>query len=326
MTPEIEPSLFRIEPGTAVRLSEHDTAWMGIPAMQELGDDDLKDAARAYVASCIDEFATAQELLFADNRYSVLLIFQGMDAAGKDSTIKHVTAGVNPAGFQVMSFTVPTKKELDHNFLWRYWRAMPERGRIGIFNRSYYEDVITVRVHPERGHLTFNQNPVDTTFWNERLEDINNLEKHLARNGTLILKFFLNVSKDEQKRRLMRRLENPEKHWKYDPNDLLERRFWAEYTEAFEAAITTTSTLYAPWFVIPADHKWVMRALVASIIARHLTSMDLRYPEPDEARRQRMAEALETLRAEDAAPAKATKASTASTKSTKSKKAGKKRA
>jgi PPK2 family polyphosphate:nucleotide phosphotransferase len=202
---------------------------------------------------------------------------------------------VNPAGFQVSSFKQPSAEELDHNFLWRYWKAMPERGRIGIFNRSYYEDVTTVRVHPERGQLSFNDHPVDFTFWTERLEDINNLERHLTRNGTVIIKFFLNVSKAEQKRRHIRRLEDPDKHWKYDPSDLFERGYWDAYIEAFEAALSTTSTSWAPWYVVPADHKWVMRAVVASIITSHIGAMELSYPEQDAARHKLLEKALAEL-------------------------------
>ena len=295
MRGDVDTGVFRAEPGSAIRLSEHDTAWMGTPAMRQLDADELKEEARNYVARCISEFSDAQELLYADNRYSMLLLFQGMDAAGKDGTIKHVTAGVNPAGFQVSNFKQPSREELDHNFLWRYWKAMPERGRIGIFNRSYYEDVTTVRVHPERGQLSFNNHAVDLTFWNERLEDINNLERHLARNGTVIIKFFLNVSKAEQKRRLIKRLEDPDKHWKYDPSDLFERGYWDAYVKAFDAALSTTSTAWAPWYIVPADHKWVMRALVASIITSHIGAMDLAYPVQDDARHKLLKKALATL-------------------------------
>ena len=295
MRSDLDTGEFRVEPGSALRLSEHDAAWMGTPQMRQLDADELKDEARSYVANRIQEFSEAQELLYADNRYSVLLLFQGMDAAGKDGTIKHVTAGVNPAGFQVSNFKQPSAEELDHNFLWRYWKAMPERGRIGIFNRSYYEDVTTVRVHPERGHLSFNEHPVDLTFWNERLEDINNLERHLSRNGTLIIKFFLNVSKEEQKRRLMKRLEDPEKHWKFDASDVVERGYWDDYAAAFEAALSATSTAWAPWYVVPADHKWVMRALVASIITGHIGAMHLAYPEQDEARHKLLKKSLAQL-------------------------------
>ena len=298
MRSDLDTGEFRVEPGSALRLSERDAAWMGTPEMRQLSADELKDEARSYVVNCIREFSEAQELLYADNRYSVLLLFQGMDAAGKDGTIKHVTAGVNPAGFQVSNFKQPSAEELDHNFLWRYWKAMPERGRIGIFNRSYYEDVTTVRVHPERGHLSFNEHPVDLTFWNERLEDINNLERHLSRNGTLIIKFFLNVSKEEQKRRLMKRLEDPEKHWKFDASDVVERGYWDDYAAAFEVALSTTSTAWAPWYVVPADHKWVMRAVVASIISNHMGTMDLAYPEQDEARHKLLKKALAELTGE----------------------------
>lgn len=302
MHANFDTSRYRVEPGTAVRLTECETTCAD-PVLQDLKDDELKEAAQRFVADCIEDFSAAQELLYADNRYSVLLLFQGMDAAGKDSTIKHVLSGVNPAGFQVVSFNRPSREELDHNFLWRYWRAMPERGRIGIFNRSYYEDVTTVRVHPERGNLGFSAHPIDSTFWNERFEDINALEKHLWRNGTIILKFFLNLSWSEQRNRLIRRLEKPEKHWKYDPSDLFERNYWTAYVEAFEAMLAATSTSWATWHVIPADHKWVMRALVASIIATRLDEMELSFPQPDEAKARDMRKALKELKDEpDQAP------------------------
>ena len=202
----------------------------------------------------------------------MLLIFQAMDAAGKDGTIRHVMSGVNPQGCQVYSFKKPSAEELDHNFLWRYMKSLPERGRIGIFNRSYYEDVLVVKVHPEwlgPGHPP----KPDKKFWEKRYEDINNFEKHLSRNGTLILKFFLHVSKDEQKRRFLERLTNPEKHWKFSEADLAEREHWKAYQKAFEDAISATSTKRAPWNIIPADRKYVARALVADIV-------DHRHPGP----------------------------------------------
>src|SRR5262245_50820783 len=221
-----------------------------------------------------------QSLLYAHDRYSVLLIFQALDAAGKDGTIKHVMSGVNPQGVQVFSFKHPSAEELDHDFLWRSARALPERGRIGIFNRSYYEEVLVVKVHPE---LVAAQNipdaVIDKSFWKHRYESINNFEEHLVRNGTLIIKFFLNVSKDVQRKRFLERLEDPKKHWKFSASDLAEREFWKEYREAYEAMLEETSTKHAPWYVIPADHKWVTRSSVANIIVREIDSLKLKYPD-----------------------------------------------
>jgi PPK2 family polyphosphate:nucleotide phosphotransferase len=230
----------------------------------------------------LQELAAAQDLLYADDRFSVLLIFQAMDAAGKDGTIKHVMSGVNPQGCQVFSFKQPSAEELDHNFLWRCMKCLPERGRIGIFNRSYYEEVLVVKVHPQI--LDGQKLPPGKrgrSFWASRYEDINNFEKHLTRNGTVILKFFLNVSREVQKQRFLERLEDPEKNWKFSPGDVAERGFWKEYMEAYEDALAATSTDDAPWYVIPADHKWATRAIVADIISSTLEGMNLKYPVPD---------------------------------------------
>jgi PPK2 family polyphosphate:nucleotide phosphotransferase len=224
---------------------------------------------------------TSQKALYAHDRHSVLLIFQGMDAAGKDSTIRAVMKGVNPAGCQVFSFKKPSQKELDHDFLWRTSCALPERGRIGIFNRSQYEEVLVVRVHPEI--LEYQQLPdfVDRdTIWTERLESIRDQEKHLARNGTVILKFWLNVSKEEQKRRFLARLDTEEKQWKFNPRDLKERPFWDEYMHAYEDALNATSREWAPWYAVPADNKPYMRATIAGIIVEALQNIGLRYPVP----------------------------------------------
>ena len=224
--------------------------------------------------------AEAQEVLYASDSWSILLIFQAMDAAGKDSTIKHVMSGVNPQGVDVRSFKHPSAKELDHNFLWRYARALPERGRIGIFNRSYFEDVLIVKVHPE---LVIPQRipdaKVNKSFWEHRYEDINNFERHLTRNGTLILKFFLNVSKDEQRKRFLERLERPEKHWKFSPADVAERGYWDDYMAAYEDAISATSTKWAPWYIVPADHKWVTRAIVALVIVDAIRKLEPQLPD-----------------------------------------------
>jgi PPK2 family polyphosphate:nucleotide phosphotransferase len=226
----------------------------------------------------------------------VLVVLQALDAAGKDGTIKHVMTGVNPQGCQVFSFKKPTAEDLDHNFLWRYMRCLPERGRIGIFNRSYYEDVLVVKVHPEL--LTAQKLPLGKQgkpFWEARYEDINAFERHLVRNGTIILKFFLNVSKKEQKRRFLERLETPEKHWKFSASDLAERGFWDQYTVAYEDALSATSTEWAPWYIVPADHKWATRAIVADILTTAMLGLDLRYPEVTEEQQQALEKARQQL-------------------------------
>ena len=223
------------------------------------------------------DLTKVQHLLYADDRYSVLIVFQAMDAAGKDSTIKHVMSGVNPQGCQVTSFKKPSIEDVDHNFLWRYSKCLPERGRIGIFNRSYYEDVLVVKVHPE---LLKNlpEGKRNKAFWQSRYDDINAFEQHLQRNGTVILKFFLNVSKHEQKKRFLDRIDKPEKNWKFSAADLTEREYWQDYMLAYEEAISATNTEWAPWHIVPADNKWVTRALVAETITSTLKSLELNFP------------------------------------------------
>jgi PPK2 family polyphosphate:nucleotide phosphotransferase len=273
-------SQFRVEPGAKVDLKDYPTDWTDSEEAAELGKDVIKERALEILEESRKELAEAQELLYASDVYSVLLVFQAMDAAGKDGTIRHVMSGVNPQGCQVFSFKKPSDEDLDHNFLWRYSKCLPERGRIGIFNRSYYEEVLVVKVHPElleRQKLPAGKR--NGEFWQDRYKDINNFEKHLVRNGTLILKFFLHVSKEEQKRRFMERLEKPEKHWKFSAADLAERAFWKDYRQAFEEAIAGTSTKYAPWHIIPADRKYVARAMVADIITSAIQDLDLKYPE-----------------------------------------------
>jgi PPK2 family polyphosphate:nucleotide phosphotransferase len=269
---------FQVQPGKRVRLKDLDSSWTG-GGMQDLGKDDLRERAMAHLQETVEQLSEAQELLYANDVYSVLVVFQAMDAAGKDGTIKHVMSGINPQGCQVFSFKQPSAEELDHNFLWRYWKALPERGRIGIFNRSYYEDVLVVRVHPEI--IASQKLPPGKRgqgFWDDRFEDINAFERHLARNGTLILKFFLNVSKAEQKRRFLERLDRPEKNWKFSAADVRERSFWDDYMRAYEDALTATSTRWAPWYVVPADHKFVTRALVARILAERIGELGLTPP------------------------------------------------
>ena len=237
-----------------------------------------------------------QRLLAAGDRHAILLVFQAMDAAGKDSTIRAVMQGVDPTGCQVFSFKKPSSLELDHDFLWRTTCRLPERGRIGIFNRSQYEEVLVVRVHP--GILEHQQLPgvIDpATIWDDRLASIRQQEAHLARNGTVILKFWLNVSKDEQKRRFLARLDNPGKNWKFEPNDVLERRYWDDYMAAYESALNATSRPWAPWYAIPADDKEYMQARVADIIIASLRGIGLEYPEPSEEDRARFAAARKEL-------------------------------
>lgn len=261
-------------------LSDHKTDWALTDDVKSLDEDLIKKQAKKYLKKNMSALSSAQELLYASNKHSVLLIFQASDAAGKDSTIKHVISGVNPQGCQVHSFKKPSSEDLDHHFLWRYQKRLPERGHIGIFNRSYYEEVLVVKVHQ---NLLDNQNIPTTvtgkTFWDERYEDINNMEKHLVRNGTIILKFFLNLSKDEQRNRFLKRLNDPEKHWKFSTSDLEERKYWDQYRNSFEDMIKNTSTMWAPWYIVPADHKWSMRLIVSQIITESILSLNLSYPE-----------------------------------------------
>jgi PPK2 family polyphosphate:nucleotide phosphotransferase len=238
-----------------------------------------KQGAQEKLLNDIEKMAELQDVLYAQNQYSLLLIFQAMDAAGKDSVIKHVMSGINPQGCQVMSFKAPSQAELDHDYLWRCTKALPERGRIGIFNRSYYEEVLAVRVHPEiLNHQKLPQKLKTKNIWQERFEDINAYERYLTRNGTVILKFYLNLSREEQKKRFLERINTPEKNWKFLPEDLKDRGFWQEYQKAYEDLFRHTGTEYAPWYIIPADKKWFTRMAVADIIVRTLKGLDLRHP------------------------------------------------
>ncbi|MDA0679188.1 MAG: polyphosphate kinase 2 family protein [Proteobacteria bacterium] len=239
--------------------------------------------SKEHLKHCVRKLSTQQQALQASDRHAVLLVFQGMDAAGKDGTIRAVMRGVNPAGCQVSSFKKPSLKELDHDFLWRTSWAMPERGQIGIFNRSQYEEVLVVRVHLDI--LEFQQLPSSVnreTIWRDRLESIRDQEKHLARNGTIILKFWLNVSRKEQKNRFLARLDNADKQWKFNPRDVRERQYWNEYMRAYEDALNSTSREWAPWYAIPADDKRFMRATIAGIVVAALESIGLTYPLPNE--------------------------------------------
>src|SRR5436190_9581836 len=268
------PEKFRVPPGKKVPLKDFDPGWTGdgdLPKAKQ------KELAAEVLSQDVSALAEAQELLYADDSWSLLVIFQALDAAGKDSTIKHVMSGINPQGCQVYSFKHPSLEELDHNYLWRCMKALPERGRIGIFNRSYYEEVLIVKVHPElvlAQHIP-GADPRDKKFWEHRYDDINAFEKHLTRNGTAIVKFFLYVSPDEQKKRFLERIDNPAKHWKFSASDVKERQFWDEYMEAYEECLAETSTKSAPWYVIPADHKWVSRSLVSVILTETIKSLDL---------------------------------------------------
>jgi PPK2 family polyphosphate:nucleotide phosphotransferase len=292
--------LFQVPAGETIRLKDYNPSWAQTEEMEELGKAALRERARKILDQNLADLTRAQDLLYADDRYAVLIVLQAMDAAGKDGTIKHVMSGVNPQGCQVFSFKKPSAEDLDHNFLWRYMKCLPERGRIGIFNRSYYEDVLVVKVHPELiGRQLVRKKKPGKKFWAQRYEDINAFERHLARNGTLILKFFLNVSKAEQKARFLERLDRPEKNWKFSPSDLSERDYWADYMDAYEDALSATSTKWAPWYVIPADHKWVARAVVADVITTAIRGLDLRYPEVTEEQKKLLSVARTKLEGEE---------------------------
>ncbi len=256
-----------------------------LPASLTAPDADRKASKKANkkrLAELVDRIDELQRVLYADNRHALLLVFQAMDAAGKDSTIRAVMSGVNPAGCQVSSFKVPSTEELEHDYLWRSVRRLPERGRIGVFNRSYYEEVLVVRVHPEYlGGQNLPRDIVPETIWEQRYQSIRDHELHLARNGTVVLKFFLNVSHAEQKRRFLARLDEPHKNWKFSSGDVRERGFWPDYQLAYQKALAATSRSWAPWYSIPADDKPSMRADVAEIIVSALEQLDLRYPQPD---------------------------------------------
>ena len=245
-----------------------------------------------------DRLDDLQRVLYADDRHALLLVFQAMDAAGKDGTIRAILSGVNPAGCQVSSFRQPSSEELDHDFLWRTARRLPERGRIGVFNRSYYEEVLVVRVHPEYLGDQRLPDPPGEAFWDGRLESIRDHEKHLARNGTVVVKFWLNVSREEQRQRFLARLDEPDKNWKFSSGDVEERRYWKAYMRSYEAALAATSRPWAPWYAIPADDKPFMRLVTAEIIVRTLESLPLEYPRPHEEERRRFAEMRKVLEAE----------------------------
>jgi PPK2 family polyphosphate:nucleotide phosphotransferase len=255
-----------------------------------------KDEAAQLLSKGIAWLAEEQEILYAQDRWALLLIFQAMDAAGKDGTIKHVMSGINPQGCQVFSFKQPSSEDLDHDFMWRYSKCLPERGRIGIFNRSYYEEVLVVRVHSEiLARQKLPEQCVGKRIWDERLADISNFEDYLTRQGTLILKFFLHVSRDEQKKRFMERLDRPEKFWKFSLADVEEREFWKDYMHAFEEAIRATASPLAPWYVVPADHKWFARLIVAGAIGEAVDNLGLSYPEIEPTKKKELVKVSEAL-------------------------------
>jgi len=262
---------FRVKDGAGFRLAR-------IEPGETLGFESKDDVADA-VARGVERLSALQEKLYAEHRWALLLVFQALDAAGKDSTIKHVMSGVNPQGCQVFSFKAPSNEDLDHDFIWRAARCLPERGRIGIFNRSYYEEVLVVRVHPELlAREKLPESVVTKDIWTERFEDIVAFERHLARNGTVVLKFFLHVSRAEQRRRFLERLDKPAKNWKFSAADLAERQRWDAYMAAYEEMIRHTATPDAPWYVVPADHKWFTRLVVGEAIIAALEKLDLAFP------------------------------------------------
>jgi PPK2 family polyphosphate:nucleotide phosphotransferase len=272
---------YRVESGKHFRLKDFDPA--------DTGHWQSKESASEALQEGIARTADLQVKLYAQDSWALLLIFQAMDAAGKDGIIKHVMSGVNPQGCQVYSFKAPSDLELQHDFLWRTTRDLPERGHIGIFNRSYYEEVLVVRVHPEI--LKSQKSPpslVGKNIWEERFEDIRCFERHMARSGTVIRKFFLNVSKKEQKRRFLERLDEPEKNWKFSAADIRERKFWDDYQMAYEEMIANTATEHAPWYVVPADNKWFTRLVVSTVVVETLESLDLAYPKVDGAKRKEL--------------------------------------
>lgn len=267
-----------VKPGESADLARRETDWTFAEELKGFKKSEVRARSEELLEETRKELAESQDVFYASKKAAAVLILQAMDAGGKDGTIKHVMSGVNPQGCVVSSFKVPSAEERAHDFLWRYHKAIPERGMIGIFNRSYYEDVLVVRVHPEL--LPDGPPPKDgKKFWKERYESINDFEKHLKRNGVHVLKCFLHISKDEQKKRLLKRLTDPSRHWKFSASDLPERGHWDEYQEAFEAALTATSTEAAPWWVIPADQKWVARTVVAALLERGLRALDPHYPE-----------------------------------------------
>jgi PPK2 family polyphosphate:nucleotide phosphotransferase len=279
------------EPGRKISLKDHRPDWTA---------DVKKEDAPKLLKEGIKKLAAQQDKLYAQDTYAILLILQAMDAAGKDGTIKHVMSGINPQGCQVWSFKAPSAEERDHGYLWRSFKALPERGRIGIHNRSYYEEVLVTRVHPEiLGSQQLPEEHKTRQIWKNRFAQINNFERYLVENGTVPIKLFLHVSRDEQKRRFLERIDEPEKNWKFSVNDAKERGRWNDYMNAYEEVFTHTSTEHAPWYVVPANNKWFTRLAVAEIIRHTMKKLDLRYPTVSEERREELLRAREVLLAEE---------------------------
>ena len=284
---------YRITDGRKFKLADIDPGDIGDLVAED------KPEAKSLLVSGVETLADLQERLYAQDQWALRALFQAMDAAGKDGTIKHVMSGVNPQGCEVTAFKRPTSEDLDHDYLWRCLRRMPERGHIGIFNRSYYEEVLAVKVHPE--FLAAQKVPptlVGKKIWDERYEDIRGVERYLTRNGVVICKFFLHLSKKEQKKRFLDRLNKADKNWKFSAADLQERGFWKQYQDAYEEMIRSTATDYAPWYVVPADNKWYSRLVVAAVLIDALGSLDLRFPEVDDAQKAKLAAAREALQKE----------------------------
>jgi len=282
---------FLVPPRSKVDLDQFETA--------STGSFKNKHEALKKLRADVERMSELQDILYAHNVQALLLIFQAMDAAGKDSAIKHVMSGVNPQGCEVTSFKAPSAEELDHDYLWRCAKHLPERGKIGIFNRSYYEEVLVVRVHPELLKAQKLPNGDDLKhLWKQRFEEMNNFERYISSNGIIPLKFFLHVSKEEQKRRFLKRINTPEKNWKFNTDDVRERAHWKEYMAAYEDLFRHTSTDWAPWYIIPADHKWYTRVVVADIVVKTLESLKLKYPEPAAKHRKELAEAKRVLEGE----------------------------
>ena len=281
---------FRITDGKGFRLKNIDPG-----DTLHLKSDD-KTEAKEVLANGVEALAELQDMLYAQDQWAVLLIFQALDAAGKDGAIKHVMSGVNPQGCEVFSFKSPSSEELDHDYLWRCMRCLPERGRIGIFNRSYYEETTAVRIHPEflRGQK-LPAKLVNDKIWDQRFKDITNFERYLTRNGVVVCKFFLHLSKDEQKKRFLARLDRPDKNWKFSINDAKERGYWNDYMKAYEDTIRNTATDYAPWYVVPADNKWFTRLVVAAAVIDALASLDLAYPTVGKEKRTELEAARQAL-------------------------------
>ncbi|PKP52839.1 MAG: polyphosphate--nucleotide phosphotransferase [Bacteroidetes bacterium HGW-Bacteroidetes-1] len=295
MTNLIDDPKILAKPGLIFKVGNFDTEYTaGVKTKKE---------AEKLLDENIEELIKIQNVLYADNRHSILIVFQAMDAAGKDGTIKNVMSGLNPQGTQVYSFKAPSEMELDHDYFWRTYRCMPQRGNIGIFNRSYYEEVLIVRVHPE--YLFRQRLPsvkkiedVNDSLWAQRYRQINDMEKHLSENGTIVLKFFLNISKEQQKRRFLRRIDDPSRNWKFSSADVKERQYWDLYMHAYGEMLTHTSTEIAPWYVIPADNKWFMRYAVSNIIVNRLSKLDISYPNLPQEELLRLSEAKKLLQDE----------------------------